>query len=109
MQTSTAGGAPRRNTASSRTTYGGPPLRVASPRDTASSRTTWGGPQTERRVAEGVDRACRIVYGRRHARLLAGVTALSLWLESAAPGRSSEHRRRFRTAAADWRAIATGR
>ncbi len=78
--------------------------------DTGSSaRTTWGAPETERRVAEGIDRACRIIYGERHARLLAAVTALSLWLESAAPGRGAEHRRRFRQAAADWRAIAAGR
>jgi hypothetical protein len=78
--------------------------------DTGSSaRATWGVAETEQRVAEGVDRACRIVYGERHARLLAAVTALSLWLESAAPGRGAEHRRRFRRAAANWRAIAVGR
>ncbi len=78
--------------------------------DTGSSaRATWGDTETERRVAAGVDRACRIVYGKPHARLLAAVTALSLWLESAAPGREAEHRRRFRRAAANWRAIAAGR
>jgi N-acetylglucosaminyl-diphospho-decaprenol L-rhamnosyltransferase len=75
----------------------------------SSARTTWGSLETERRVAEGVDRACRIIYGKRHARLLAAVTALSMWAESAAPGRTSEHRRRFRSAAANWRAIAAGR
>jgi GT2 family glycosyltransferase len=78
--------------------------------DTGSSaRATWGDAETEQRVAEGIDRACRIVYGDRHARLLAAVTALALWLESAAPGRGAEQRRRFRRAAANWRAIAAGR
>jgi GT2 family glycosyltransferase len=78
--------------------------------DTSSSaRATWGSVETERRVAAGIDRACRIVYGERHARVLAAVTALSLWFESAAPGRSREHRRLFRTAAANWRAIAAHR
>jgi hypothetical protein len=84
--------------------------RVAFVHHTSSSaRATWGELETERRVAEGIDRACRIVYGDRHASVLAWLTALSLWLESAAPRRSRAHRRLCRNAAATWRAIAAHR
>ena len=73
----------------------------------SSARRSWGSFETERRMAEGVNRAHRILYGSAHAHGLAAATALSLCLEAAAPGRQAEHRRRMRRAAKTWWRLAT--
>lgn len=75
--------------------------------DTSSSaRATFGESGTERRIAAGIDDACRWIYGPRRARSLATLTALSLLAESAAPGRDPAQRAHARSAARIWRDLA---
>ena len=75
--------------------------------DTGSSaRGTFGESETERRIATGIDAACRSMYGPRRAKALAALTALSLLVEAAAPGRSSAERVRARGLARIWRKLA---
>jgi GT2 family glycosyltransferase len=68
----------------------------------SSVRATFGEGQAQRRIAFGIDAACRSIYGPRQARLLAALTALSLLVESAAPGRDPDERARARSAARVW-------
>jgi GT2 family glycosyltransferase len=72
----------------------------------SSVRTTFGEGETQRRIAHGIDAACRSIYGPRKARLLAALTALSLLAESAAPGRDPVERARTRSAARVWAQLA---
>jgi hypothetical protein len=74
-----------------------------------SARRSWGDDGREQRIASGVDAACRLMYGATHARALAGVTALSLWVESCAPRRDPEHKQRAKRAARAWQRLAARR
>jgi GT2 family glycosyltransferase len=78
--------------------------------DTSSSaRRSWSATEKERRIAAGIDAACRRMYRGRHARLLAAVSAAALELESRAPGRDQAHRERVRQLARTWWELATQR
>jgi GT2 family glycosyltransferase len=68
----------------------------------SSAHRTFGEGQTERRIAAGIDAACHSIYGRRKARMLAALTALSLVAESAAPVRAPADRARTRGVARIW-------
>jgi N-acetylglucosaminyl-diphospho-decaprenol L-rhamnosyltransferase len=72
----------------------------------SSARATFGERETERRIAAGIDAACRLIYGPDKARLLATLTALALLAESAAPGRDPDQQERARSAARTWRQLA---
>jgi N-acetylglucosaminyl-diphospho-decaprenol L-rhamnosyltransferase len=72
----------------------------------SSARATFGEPETQRRIAAGIDGACRSIYGPGKARLLAALIALSLLADSAAPGRDPAQRARARSAARIWRQLA---
>src|SRR5947209_20093966 len=64
----------------------------------SSTYRSWGEEETERRIAAGVDAACRAVRGEIYARIYAGLTATALFLESIAPRRGvpqREHARRI--------------
>jgi GT2 family glycosyltransferase len=75
--------------------------------DTSSSaRLTFGDQEAERRVAEGLDAACRLMYGPRHARALAALTALAYALDARAPGKPPGQRDQARAAARVWRRLA---
>jgi GT2 family glycosyltransferase len=78
-------------------------------RTSSSARASFGEDEKERRVAAGIDAACRLMYGPTHARALAAVTAWSLRLEACAPGRASAHRSRALSAAQHWRKLAARR
>ena len=72
--------------------------------DTSSSaHLSFGEEETARRIAAGIDGAQRILCGSRRARTLAALTAASHGLDSCAPGRTPEQRRRARRAARAWR------
>jgi N-acetylglucosaminyl-diphospho-decaprenol L-rhamnosyltransferase len=78
--------------------------------DTSSSaHLTFSEHDVERRIAEGMDAACRLMYGPRHARALAAVTALAFALDAAVPGKSPLERDRARAAARMWRGLAARR
>jgi GT2 family glycosyltransferase len=78
--------------------------------DTSSSaHKTFGECETERRIAAGIDAACRSMYGSRRAQALAALTALSLLVESTAPRRSSAQRLRARRLARMWDQLAKRR
>jgi GT2 family glycosyltransferase len=78
--------------------------------DTSSSALrTFGEDDVERRIAEGMDAACRLMYGARHARVLAGVTAAAFALDARLPGKPPGERDRARAAARRWRRLATRR
>jgi N-acetylglucosaminyl-diphospho-decaprenol L-rhamnosyltransferase len=72
----------------------------------SSASLSFGAEETERRIAAGIDAAHRMLYGSVRARALAALTALSLGLESCAPGRAAPHRQRARRAARTWQALA---
>jgi hypothetical protein len=75
--------------------------------ETASSaQATFGEVDTQRRIAAGIDAACRSIYGPRKARLLAALTALSLLAESVAPVRDPAERARARSDARVWTQLA---
>ena len=73
----------------------------------SSARRTFSEDEVQRRIAEGLDGACRLMYGPRHARVLAMVTALAYALDALAPGTSPAQRDRARAAARVWRRLAT--
>ena len=75
----------------------------------SSARQSFCEGEKERRIAAGIDAACRSMYGQTHARALAAVTAVSLGLESCAPGRDPAHRQRSRRAARNWQNLARRR
>lgn len=78
--------------------------------DTSSSaRLTFSEDDVERRIAEGMDAACRLMYGPRHARALATLNALAFALDAWVPGQSLAQRDRARAAAGVWRRLAARR
>ena len=75
--------------------------------DTSSSaRLTFGADGVQRRIAEGTDAACRLMYGTRHARALAALTAVSFALDARAPSKSPGERDQARVSASVWRKLA---
>jgi len=78
--------------------------------DTSSSaRVTFGQDDLPRRIAEGTDAACRLMYGVTHARVLAALTAVAFALDARAPGKSSAQRAQARASASVWRTLAARR
>jgi GT2 family glycosyltransferase len=78
--------------------------------DTSSSaRVTFGDDEVRRRIAEGTDAACRLMYGVRHARALAAVTAVAFLLDALAPSKSPAQRDQARASARVWRRLAARR
>ena len=75
----------------------------------SSARRTWGKREQERRIAVGVDAACRSMYGPAHARALAALTGLSLRLDSYGTGREATQRVRSRDGARIWVQLARRR
>ena len=63
----------------------------------------------DRMIDAGLDRACQVIYGKRHAWALAWATALSLLVDARAPWRSADERAVSATAARRWLAIARSR
>jgi len=78
-------------------------------RSGASARRTWGEPEQERRIAAGVDAACRSMYGPAHARALAALTGLALRLDSYGTDREPAQRVRARDGARVWGQLARRR
>ena len=75
--------------------------------DTSSSALrTFGQDDVERRIAEGMDAACRLMYGATHARALAALTAVAFALDARLPSKSPAQRDRARVAARIWRRLA---
>lgn len=68
----------------------------------SSARRTFSEDEVQRRIAEGLDGACRLMYGPRHARVLAMVTALAYAVDALSPGTSPARRARARAAARLW-------
>ena len=68
----------------------------------SSARRTFSEDEVQRRIAEGLDGACRLMYGPRHARVLAMVTALAYAVDALSPGTSPARRDRARAAARLW-------
>jgi N-acetylglucosaminyl-diphospho-decaprenol L-rhamnosyltransferase len=75
----------------------------------ASAMRSWGESEKERRIAVGIDAACRVMYGSVHARVLAGLTAAALALDAQSRGRSPAQRARARARARLWRELAVRR
>jgi N-acetylglucosaminyl-diphospho-decaprenol L-rhamnosyltransferase len=75
----------------------------------SSARLTFSESEIEWRIAEGTDAACRLMYGPRHARALAALTAVAFALDSRVPGKSPEQRQEARAAAQVWRRLAARR
>lgn len=75
-------------------------------RASASTTRTWGEAERDWMIDSGMDRACRIIYGERHARTLAWATALSLMVDARGPWRPSAKRPVSVAAARRWVAIA---
>jgi GT2 family glycosyltransferase len=75
----------------------------------SSARRTFGEDEVQRRIAEGLDGACQRMYGPRHARALARVTALAYALDARVPGKSPRERDQARAAARVWRRLAARR
>ncbi len=73
----------------------------------SSARRTFSEDEVQLRIAEGLDGACRLMYGPRHARALATVTALAYALDARVPGKSRAERDQARVAARVWRRLAT--
>lgn len=73
----------------------------------SSARLTFSEDDLDRRIAEGMDAACRLMYGARHARVLAAVTALAFALDARVPGKPRAQRDRARAAARVWRGLAS--
>lgn len=72
----------------------------------ASTRRTWGSDERGWMIDLGMDRACRLIYGERHARALAWATALSLAVDAGVPWRPAQKRSVSLAAARRWLAIA---
>jgi hypothetical protein len=68
----------------------------------SSAHGTFGEAETDQRIAAGIDAACRSMYGSRKAQTLAGLTAMSLLMESAGIRRQLADRARARSAALIW-------
>ena len=75
-------------------------------RASAAATRRWGAEERDRMIDAGMDRACRIIYGERHARALAWATALSLAVDSRAPWRAAAERAVSARAARRWLTIA---
>jgi N-acetylglucosaminyl-diphospho-decaprenol L-rhamnosyltransferase len=75
----------------------------------SSAGRTFGEVEREWRIAAGIDRAYRVMYGAWRARALSAATALALALESAAPGRNRAHRGHMLTLARHWGDLALRR
>ena len=75
----------------------------------SSARRSWGEHEHDRRIAAGVDEACRSMYGPAHARALAALTGLALRLDSYGPAREPARRVRARDGARIWAQLARRR
>jgi N-acetylglucosaminyl-diphospho-decaprenol L-rhamnosyltransferase len=75
----------------------------------SSARLTFGEDCVQRRIAEGTDAACRLMYGAGHARALAALTAVAFALDARAPGKSPAQRDQARATARVWRRLAATR
>jgi N-acetylglucosaminyl-diphospho-decaprenol L-rhamnosyltransferase len=75
----------------------------------AAATRVWGTDERDRMIDAGLDRACQVIYGKRHAWALAWATALSLLVDARAPWRSADERAVSATAARRWLAIARSR
>ena len=75
----------------------------------SSARRSWSEHEHERRIAAGVDAACRSMYGPAHARALAALTGLALRLDACGTGREPARRVRARAAARIWAQLARRR
>jgi GT2 family glycosyltransferase len=67
---------------------------------------SWGAEERDRMIDAGMDRACRVIYGDRHARALAWTTAFSLAVDAWAPWRSADERAVSARSARRWLTIA---
>jgi GT2 family glycosyltransferase len=74
----------------------------------SSARRTFGADDLDRRIAEGMDAACRLMYGATHARVLAALTAVMFALDARLPSNPPAQRDRARAAARIWRRLAAG-
>ena len=72
----------------------------------SSARRTFSEQDVDRRIAEGMNAACRLMYGHGHARALAGLTALAFALDALVPGKSPAERARARASARVWGRLA---
>jgi GT2 family glycosyltransferase len=72
----------------------------------SSALRTFGQEDVERRIAEGTDAACRLMYGGTHARVLAALTAVVFALDAWLPRKPPAQRARARMAAQIWRRLA---
>jgi GT2 family glycosyltransferase len=75
----------------------------------SSARATFGENDVQRRISEGTDAACRLMYGVRRARALAALTALAFLLDAHAPRKSPAQRDQARASARVWRRLAARR
>jgi len=75
-------------------------------RASAAATRTWGAEERDRMIDAGMDRACRVIYGERHARALAWAMALSLGVDARAPWRAENDRAVSARAARRWLTIA---
>jgi len=75
----------------------------------SSGGRSWGDHERERRIAAGVDAACRAMYGPAYARALAALTGLALRLDSHGIGRGPAQRARARDGARVWAQLARRR
>jgi N-acetylglucosaminyl-diphospho-decaprenol L-rhamnosyltransferase len=74
----------------------------------SSARRTFSEDEVQRRIAEGMDGACRLMYGPKHARVLAMVTALAYAVDALSPGTSPAERDQARAAARVWHRLSAG-
>ena len=74
----------------------------------SSARRTFSEDEVQRRIAEGLDGACRLMYGPRHARVLAMVTALAYAVDALSPATSPAERGQARAAARVWHRLSAG-
>lgn len=75
----------------------------------AAATRAWGADERDRLIDSALDRACRVIYGERHARAIAWATALSLLVDARAPWRAAGERAVSARAARRWLAIARSR
>jgi hypothetical protein len=78
-------------------------------RASAAATRSWGAEERDRMIDAGMDRACLVIYGERHARALAWATALSLAVDARAPWRAAAERSVSARAARRWLTIARSR
>jgi GT2 family glycosyltransferase len=72
----------------------------------SSALLTFGRDDLEQRMAEGMDAACRLMYGARRARVLAALTAVTFAVDARLPHQPRAQRDRARAAAWRWRRLA---